>query len=132
MGNKLDRFPERIYSDNKTRPLRTYPAVLLVRCAITQQSVPAPEVKQVAPVAEASQPESPIAEAPDISILDAVKNVKNEVVKQHISAETDVNVKDKLGRTQLNASSVLTKTETTNLLRKHGSKTGEELKAEGK
>jgi len=104
----------------------------LVRCAITQQSVPALEVKQVAPVAEASHPESPIAEAPDISIHDAVKNVKNEVVKQHISAGTDVNAEDKLGRTQLDASSVLTKTETTNLLRKHGSKTGEELKSEGK
>jgi hypothetical protein len=43
-----------------------------------------------------------------------------------------VNAEDKLGRTQLDASSVLTKTETTNLLRKHGSKTSEELKAEAK
>jgi hypothetical protein len=87
-------------------------------------------VKQVAPVAEASHPESPIAEAPDISIHDAVKYVKNEVVKQHISAGTDVNAEDNLGRTQLDASSVLT--QTTNLLRKHGSKTSEELKAEAK
>ena len=89
-------------------------------------------MKQVAPVAETSQAESPIAEAPDISIHDAVKNAKTKQVKQNISAETDVNAEDRLGRTQLNASSVLTKTETINLLRKHGSKTGEELKAEPK
>ena len=99
---------------------------------------------------------------PDISIREAVKTGNIEAVKQHLDAGADVNAegddgftplgaaameghkeiaelliangadvnaKDWNGRTPLNQAS---KAETANLLRKHGGKTGEELKAEGK
>jgi len=55
-----------------------------------------------------------------------------EAVKQHLAAGADVNAKDEDGETPLDATSVFNKTETANLLRKHGGKTTEELKAEGK
>ena len=51
-----------------------------------------------------------------------------EAVKQHLAAGTDVNAKDVVGKTPLD----LTNPETAGLLRKHGGKTSEELKAEGK
>ena len=44
----------------------------------------------------------------------------------------DVNAKDKDGETPLNWAIKNKHTETADLLRKHGGKTGEELKAEGK
>ena len=71
--------------------LTTIAAVLLVGCGESQQSAPAPEAKPVEPVAGAIQPEQPTAEAPDISIWDAVLDGDIEAVKQHIAAGTDVN-----------------------------------------
>jgi ankyrin repeat protein len=55
-----------------------------------------------------------------------------EAVKQHLAAGADVNAKDKYGRTPLTYATNGGNTETEVLLRKHGGKTGEELKAEGK
>ena len=109
---------------------------------------------------EATEPvaEPPTAKAPDISIHDAALVGNIEAVKQHIAASTDVNAKNYFGGTPLhgagtkevtklliaagadvNAKSMfdetpldLSKGETADLLRKHGGKTGEELKAEGK
>jgi len=43
-----------------------------------------------------------------------------------------VNAKADVGKTPLDAAIIMKKTETAELLRKHGAKTGEELKAEGK
>ena len=51
-----------------------------------------------------------------------------EIVKLLIDKGTDVNAKDKEGDTPLDWADG----ETADLLRKHGGKTGEELKAEGK
>ena len=51
-----------------------------------------------------------------------------EAIKQHLAAGTDVSAKDVVGKTPLD----LTNPETAGLLRKHGGKTGKELKAEGK
>ena len=98
----------------------------------------------------------------DISIYDAIEDDNIKVVKQHLAAGTDANSKDKYGwaplheaaseghktivelliteganvdakdqdgETPINAAA---KPETADLLRKHGGKTGEELKAEGK
>jgi len=55
-----------------------------------------------------------------------------EIVELLITKGANMNVKDKLGYTPLNWASRLRKTKTANLLRKHGGKTGRELKAEGK
>ena len=98
---------------------------------------------------------------PDISIHEAAYNGNIEAVKQHIAAGADVNAKGGDGVTPLHyaaanghkeiAELFITKGadvnakdrsgetplheadgETADLLRKHGGKTGEELKAEGK
>jgi ankyrin repeat protein len=161
--------------------LTTIAAVLVVGCATTQS------------------PEPPTAKAPDISIHDAVEKGNIEAVKQHLTAGTDVNLKDEdgeltplqmaagegqkeiaelliakgadvnamtadgltalfaailgphkeiaelliakgadvnargfLGMTPLNMAADEGEKEIAALLRKHGGKTGEELKAEGK
>ena len=106
--------------------LTTIAAVLLVGCATTQQ------------------PEPPTAEAPDISIREAARDGNIGSVKQHIAAGTDVNAKNDRGMTPLDwaikqifqtrhSPAVQQRhTETAALLRKHGGKTAEELKAEGK
>ena len=105
-----------------------------------------------------SQPPKP----PDISIHDAAESGNIEAVKQHIAAGTDVNAKDKYGRTILHAAAVGSSKEvvelliakgadvnanyeecatsldwaknqkTADLLRKHGGKTWKELKVSGK
>ena len=99
---------------------------------------------------------------PDISIHDAATGGNIEAVKQHIAAGTDVNAKEEWGWTPLHFTTTkeiaerliakdadvnakmedgdtpldwaieINRTETAALLRKHGGKTGEELKAEGK
>ena len=124
--------------------LTTIAAVLLAGCATTKQ------------------PEPPTVKAPDISIHEAAYTANIEAVKQHLAAGTDVNAKDDDGWTPLHnagtkevaelliaeGADVNAKdddgttpldwairrkhSETADLLRKHGGKTGEELKAEGK
>ena len=74
---------------------------MLVGCGKSQQSAPAPEVKPVEPVAEAAKVEPPTAEAPDISIHNAVIFGNIEAVKQHLAAGTDVDMKGNLGETPL-------------------------------
>ena len=49
-----------------------------------------------------------------------------------IDSGADMNTKDDKGRTPLDLAIQQKKTEIADLLRKHGGKTGEELKAEGK
>ena len=65
---------------------------------------------------------------PDISIHDAAYDGNIEAVKQYIANSADVNAKADNGKTPLDWADG----ETFDLLRKHGVKTGEELKAEGK
>ena len=55
-----------------------------------------------------------------------------ELVELFIAKGADVNAKDRDGRTPLDESIFSNHSETADLLRKHGGKTGEELKAEGK
>jgi hypothetical protein len=107
-------------------------ALLVVGCGESQQLAPAPEAKPVEPVAEASQPEPTTAKAPDISIHKAAEDGNIEAVKQHLAAGTDVNAKDDDGYTPLDYAVPAGKEETADLLRKHGGKTGEELKAKRK
>ena len=55
-----------------------------------------------------------------------------EVAELLIANGADVNVKSNFGETPLDLAVTEDKPETADLLRKHGGKTGEELKAEGK
>ena len=55
-----------------------------------------------------------------------------EAVKQHLAAGADVNAKGDFGRTPLQLAIQYNNPEIADLFRKHGDKTGEELKAEGK
>jgi ankyrin repeat protein len=55
-----------------------------------------------------------------------------EIVELLIAEGADVNAKVDRGNTPLDWAILNDETETTDLLRKHGGKTGEELKAEGK
>ena len=55
-----------------------------------------------------------------------------EIVELLIGANADVNAKDDIGDTPLDVAIQLKQNETADLLRKHGGKTGEELKAEEK
>jgi len=62
-----------------------------------------------------------------------IENMKliHEIVEKLISADADVNVKDDDGETPLDVA-ITKQTKIADLLRKHGGKTSEELKAEGK
>jgi len=146
----------------KSQLIAIVAAVLVVGCGESQQSAPTPESKPVEPVVEAATPEPPTAKAPDISIYRAANRGNIEAVKQHLAAGTDVNTKAGGGSTPLflaaleghkevaellieNGADVNVKSygktpldmaydsaELADLLRKHGGKTGEELKAAGK
>ena len=104
--------------------LITIAAVVLVGCGESQQSAPAPEVKPAETVAETATPEPQTAKAPDISIHDAAYDGNIEAVKQHLAAGADVNAKDEYGGTPLDFAIAENKTETANLIRKHGGKYG--------
>jgi len=110
--------------------LTTIAAVVLVGC-VTKQL----QKTKAIPI---QQPEPPTAKVPDISIHDAAALGNTEAVKQHLAVGVDVNIKDESGKTPLDRASEAAPpsramtTEAAALLRKHGGKTSEELKAEGK
>ena len=66
------------------------------------------------------------------SIHEAAAVGDAEGVKEFLAAGTDVNATDERGKTPLDLAIQVKNTEIADLLRKHGGKTGEELKAEGK
>ena len=68
----------------------------------------------------------------ELSIHVAAERGNITVVKQHLAAGENVNAKDRAGKTPLDRSITNYQSETADLLRKHGGKTSEELKAEGK
>ena len=140
--------------------ITTIAAVILVGGGKSQQSAPSPETKPAESVAEAFQQETPKAKAPVISILNSVLSGNIKAIKQHLDAGTDVNAKgwsewtplyravreghkevaelliangadvsakNRYGKTLLD----FAEDEIADLLRKHGAKTGEELKATG-
>ena len=77
----------------------------------------------------ASKPQKVVAvQAPDISIYDAANDGNIEAVKQHLADGADVNAKNDRAQTPIDWAEV----EIADLLRKHGGKTGKELKAESK
>ena len=103
--------------------LTTIAAVLVVGCV--------PKKLQKTKAIPIQQAEPPTVEAPDILIHEAAMQRNLEVVKQHIAAGADVNAKDVNGYTPLDWAIFNKDTKTVDLLRKHGGKTGEGLKAEG-
>ena len=66
------------------------------------------------------------------SLHDAIDRGHKEIAELLIANGADVNANDIDGTTPLDSAIGLLQSETANLLRKHGGKTGEELKAEGK
>ena len=62
----------------------------------------------------------------------AASEGQNEIGELLIAEGADVNVKNDEGETPIDMAIRLKRTEAIDLLRKHGGKTGEELKAEGK
>ena len=62
----------------------------------------------------------------------AASDGHKEVVELFIAKGADVSVKSKFDETPLDLAIINNETETADLLRKHGGKTGEELKAAGK
>jgi len=68
---------------------------------------------------------------PDISIHDAAQKGNIEAVKQHLAAGADVNAQTMHGETLLGVAFQGEEKEIADLLRKHGGKMGEELKAAG-
>jgi len=69
---------------------------------------------------------------PDISIHKAAEEGNIEAVKQHLAAGADVNSKDEeYGAIPLHHAAQAGHKEVVDLFRKHGAKTGEELKVEG-
>ena len=59
-------------------------------------------------------------------------NIKPEIIELLIASGADINIISKHGRTALDFANMRKHKETADLLRKHGGKTGEELKTEGK
>ena len=68
----------------------------------------------------------------DTPLIHAVMNSRKEIAELLISKGADVNAKDKIFGTPLDYAMSTRDSEIADLLRKHGGKTGEELKAEGK
>ncbi len=135
--------------------ITTIAAVVLVGRGESQQSAPAPEANPEPPTTKA--PDISIHQAAAKGNIEAVKqhiaagtdvNAKDwskmtplhqaalynrkEIAELLIAAGADVNAKNDNGNTPLAWTIDFEETEIADLLRKHGGKTGEELKAEGK
>ena len=140
--------------------LTTIAAVLVVGCGESQQSAPAPEAKPEPPTVKAPDiplwkaaikgdieaVKKHLAAGADVNAKDdqfggtplhyATGRGRKEIVELLITEGADVNAKlvsddPHKGKTPLNAANEANHPEIADLLRKHGGKTGEELKAEG-
>jgi len=142
----------------KSKLIAIVAAVLVVGCGESQQSAPAPESKPEPPTVKA--PDISIHDAAGEGNIEAVKqhiaagtdvdaklahdpggitplivaaaSGHKELAELLIANGADVNATDDVGKTPLDWAFGYLKLETIDLLRKHGGKTGEELKAEVK
>ena len=127
--------------------LTTIAAVLLVGCATTQEPEPSPakapdiSINQAVFDGNIEAVKQHLAAGTDVNAKDdngwtplhfAVYYGHKEIVELLIAKGAEVNAKDKNGWTPLHLAVDGGHTEIADLLRKHGGKTGEELKAEGK
>ena len=115
----------------KQFPLTIIVTVLLVGCGKAQHSTGDKPAERVAEVTQPAASSKPLSEA-DSALMDAANKGNIEAVKQHLAAGADVNAKGNNGETPLDWAIRGKHTEIADLLRKHGAKTAEELKAEGK
>ena len=128
-------------------PLTTIAAVLLVGCGKVQQATPINPEADIALLSAAYDgnievAKQQLAEGADVNVKD--KDYRNETPLQYAAQEGHTKVAELLiaNDADVNALSVYgapldeaverDETEIADLLRKHGAKTGEELKAEGK
>jgi ankyrin repeat protein len=121
--------------------------VLLVGCGKSAQEssteVKAPDISihEAAMKGNIEAVKQHLAAGTDVNVKDnigltplhmAAGDARKEVAELLIAKGAEVNVKNKYSKTPLDWAIEFKHTETANLLRKHGGKTGEELKAEGK
>ena len=124
--------------------LTTIAAVVLVGCGTTQQvTVQAPDIsiQDAAKEGNIKAIKQHIAAGTDVNAKGdaestplhwAANGGHKEIAELFIAKGADVNAKDDRGETPLDLAGALSRTETIALLRKHGGKTSEELKAEAK
>ena len=132
--------------------ITTIAAVVLVGCGESQQSAPAPEpptakapdisIHKAANTGNIETVKQHLADGADVNakskfgrtpLHHAAVDGRKEIVELLIAKGADVNAKNNgNGPTPLDLAIQQKKTETVGLLRKHGGKTAEELKAEGK
>ena len=122
--------------------LTTIAAVVLVGCVESEPSASDMSISEAAEFGYIEVVKQHIAAGADVNVrrgtlrftplhLAAGRGHK-ETVELLIAAVTDVNAKIDDGRTPLDLAIRYDEIDTADLLRKHGGKTGEELKAEGK
>ena len=126
--------------------ITTIAAVLLVGCATTQEPEPSPakapdiSINQAVFDGNIEAVKQHLAAGTDVNAKDdngwiplhfAVYYGHKEIVELLIAKGADVNAKDNNGWTPLHLAVDGGYTETADLLRKHGGKTGAELKADG-
>ena len=118
--------------------LITIAAVVLVGC---EPSVPDISIHDAAKLGQIASVKQHLAAGTDVNAKDedgetplqlAALNDHKEIVELLIAEGADVNALNGMGVTPLDWAINLKQTETIDLLRKHGGKTAEELKAEGK
>jgi ankyrin repeat protein len=126
--------------------LTTISAVVLEGCATTEPSEPptakAPDIPlwQVARIGHIEAVKKHLTDSMDVNakssrngstpLHQAVRNGHKEIVELLIANGADVNSKDEDGQTPLDWAIQFKESETIALIRKHGGKTGAELKAE--
>ena len=113
--------------------ITTIAAVVLVGCGPSVDTHEAAEAGNIEAVKQA------IADGADVNAKRSDGGwtplhfvATKEIAELLIAAGADVNAKDDRGDTPLNWANRAVRTELTDLLRKHGGKTGAELKTEGK
>ena len=127
--------------------ITTIAAVLVVGCGESQSPEPptgkAPDILLIEAAAKGNieAVKQHLAAGADVNakhetggtpLHEAAHKDHGEIVELLIAKGADVNTRDDVGKTPLDWAATKSKKETADLLRKHGGKTGEELKAEGK
>ncbi len=141
LRQQLKRLENRTHRDDsrltmKSQLIAIVAAVLVVGCGESQpliDMVPDNSIHQAAYKGNIEDVKQHLAAGTDVNAKHpATLNGHKEIVELLIAKGADVNAKNDDGGTPLDVAIENKHTETADLLRKHGGKTGEELKAEGK